>query len=91
MEVHHKKFIKFDLFKKISNKHFLTWIGTNLKPNYLSIGQKVYQEGDDIDCFYFMTSGLAAFCIPRQNNNIFAAIDPEKYSRQKNREKKKVF
>ena len=54
-----------------------------MKPSYLTLGQKVYEEGDDIDQFYFMTSGLAAFVIPRQNGMIFAIIDPDDYNEQR--------
>jgi len=62
-EFHRTKFKKFDLFSSIGSKSFLIWIGQNLKPHFVQKGDYCYQEGDEINTFYFMTSGQAAFVI----------------------------
>jgi len=36
----------------------------------------VYNEGDDIDAFYMMLNGLAAFVLLRQNNSYYAKLEP---------------
>jgi CRP-like cAMP-binding protein len=49
-----------------------------LKPQIVIQGQIIYQEGDEIDGFYFMIKGLASFSLPQLSNMIYAVIDPEK-------------
>jgi hypothetical protein len=36
-----------------------------LKPHFVQKGDYCYQEGDEINTFYFMTSGQAAFFIQK--------------------------
>jgi len=76
--VHKTKFKKFDLFSTIGSKSFLIWISQNLKPFMAQESDYCYKEGDEINTFYFMTSGQAAFVIQKQENAIYAVIDPDK-------------
>ena len=89
-EIHRDIFYKHDLFIMLGNKNFLAWIGQRIKPTFVNENQYIYQEGDQIDGFYFMTKGAAAFKIPWSNNVMYAIIDPEK-SLNKNPRKAKVF
>lgn len=57
MEVHNISFQEYTLFSDIGSKSFLIWIGHHLQSEFLQKGQMLYLEGDEIDNFYFMTSG----------------------------------
>ena len=64
MSLHQSVFRKLNLFTKVGNKYYITWISSQLSPQVQIPGQHIYREGDDIDNFYFMTKGLAAFILP---------------------------
>jgi len=76
------------LFSSIGSKSFLIWIGKNLKPVFVQKGDYCYQEGDEINNFYFMTSGKAAFVRQKQQNAIYAVIDPDKSIENQNTKQK---
>ena len=79
MELNKDTFARFPLFSKLGNKSYLAWIGSRFRALSLCEGQKVYQEGDDIETFYFMTTGQACFALSKQNSLFFAVIDPQSY------------
>ena len=76
--IHASIFKQYPLFSNIGNKNFLAWIGSQLKQEILTEGQRIYQDSDIIDNFYFMNKGTAVFTIPKTNDLMFALIDPEK-------------
>lgn len=49
-----------------------------MKPRLTTPAQRIYSEGDEIDDFYFMTKGVAAFIKEKQNNTILGIVDPLK-------------
>ena len=61
MVVHQTQFTQFPFFTKLGNRYFVTWVSSMLKPRITMAAQRLYSEGDEIDDFYFMTKGIAAF------------------------------
>lgn len=49
-----------------------------LKPRITTAAQRLYSEGDEIDDFYFMTKGIAAFVRDKQDNMIVGVMDPHR-------------
>ena len=47
-----------------------------LKPRITTAQQRLYSDGDEIDDFYFMTKGIAAFIRDKQDNMIIGVMDP---------------
>jgi hypothetical protein len=76
MVVHDATFSQFPFFKNLGNRYFVTWISSFLKPMLTTPAHRLYSEGDEIDEFYFMTKGVAAFIKEKQNNQIIGVIDP---------------
>jgi CRP-like cAMP-binding protein len=66
------------LFSQLGNKNFTSWISSQLKPKFIAQGHVLYEEGNQIDGFYFMTKGVAAFVKPTEGNAIIGLIDPDK-------------
>ena len=89
-----ENFSKFPLFSKGveggTNKHFLAWLGSRMKPNLVTESNFFYQQGDIIDNFYFGLKGISAFVMSGRQNQMFAVIDPEK-SNQLNMSSIRVF
>jgi CRP-like cAMP-binding protein len=83
MLVFQTRFKNYSLFNELnhnvsgqSNRQFVTWVSSRLKPRLASPGQKLYSEFDEIDDFYFVTKGVTAFVRTRNHNMIIGVIDP---------------
>lgn len=61
MIVYQSQFAQFPFFTKLGNRYFITWVSSMLKPRITTAAQRLYAYGDEIDDFYFMTKGIAAF------------------------------
>jgi len=68
MVVHDATFNQHPFFKELGNRYFVTWVSSTMKPRMSSPAQRIYQEGDEIDEFFFMTKGVSAFIKEKQNN-----------------------
>lgn len=92
MVVHDATFHQFPFFKNLGNRYFVTWISSMMKPRLTTPAQRIYSEGDEIDDFYFMTKGVAAFIKEKQNNTILGVVDPLKVLQMQTKAAKmKVF
>lgn len=47
-----------------------------LKPRITTAAQRLYTYDDEIDDFYFMTKGIAAFIREKDENMIIGVMDP---------------
>jgi len=50
----------------LGNRHFVTWVSSQFKPRISPPSQRLYREGEEINDFYFMTKGVAAFIKEQQ-------------------------
>ena len=78
MVVHDATFKQHPFFKELGNRCFVSWISSNMKPRMSTPAERLYQEGDEIQEFYFMTKGVCAFIKEKLNNSIIGMVDPNK-------------
>ena len=76
MCVHDSALCKFTFLKRVGNRYFITWVSSQLKQRISTPGQRIYQVDDEIDDFFFMTKGVAAFIKSPNNSAIISVIDP---------------
>ena len=75
-----------EFLSNLGNRYYITWISSQLKPRLSTPSQRLYSKDDEIDDFFFMVKGVAAFT---NNNSIIGLIDPQRLV--KNSAKMKSF
>lgn len=92
MTLHRQVFDKYTLFTDVGDRYYITWVSSYLSPSIMLVGQNIYQEGEEIDGFYFMIRGLAAWTLPKMSNMIYSIVDPgrETISQERGR-RMKIF
>ena len=91
MVVHKLIFAEHPLFINIGDKYFISWVSNNLKASTIIQSQYMYTEDDEIDGFYFLKKGLAAFILPKMSGMIYAVLDPEEQLSKSTKRKMQTF
>jgi len=78
MEIHEKVYINIKFFKE-KPLPFIAWIGPMLIPMEFYKDQYVFMEGEQVNYIYFLSSGKAAFVLPRFENTKYIDIDSGDY------------
>lgn len=66
--IYEERYRKIRFFKKVLSASFITWICPQMKPQIQGENQFIYNEGDEIQCVYFLVSGRAGFVLPQYEN-----------------------
>lgn len=92
MTLHRQVFNKYTLFTDIGDRYYITWVSSHLTPSIMLVGQNIYHEEEEIDGFYFMIRGLAAWTLPKMSNMIYSIVDPGRETISKERGRRmKIF
>jgi CRP-like cAMP-binding protein len=60
----------------MKSKRMLAFIGSRFRPWFNHAGTYLYRQGDEINSFFIVISGIAAFVTPKYRQSIFAVVDP---------------
>lgn len=61
-------------FLKFKNKKFISWICPMLKTRVAAPREAIFYEGEEQQCVYFLTKGLAEYVLPQYNNQPYIKI-----------------
>ena len=65
--VYQDKYTKLKFLKEKTTK-FITWICPLMKADFFEQDEYFFNEGDQVDHFFFIKSGKAQFVLPEYNN-----------------------
>lgn len=73
-KIYQTMYVNVTFFKQQS-RPFMAWVGAVIRPINVQETDAIFKEGEQIIEIYFLSKGLAGFCLPNFGNKVYLEIE----------------